>query len=307
MSMHDQPFAMTPSWPELRKYTDRNPRPSQNNIHDGQLKLRLGEIFFFAQCVRDGLVNVSEQVTVVYVGAGPGTHLVEMVEHMSNWHFHLYDPTPFDENLKRFENVKLFSQLFGYDDARFYAAKAKNSKILFVCDMRSKVHSRVGHDQRDIDTDMRRQEEWVRMIRPAASWLKFRFPFPTNGNYKKDDTYKYLKGTVFLQAFAPANSTETRLYVVNSNARELVTCMYNLLQYEEQLCHFNNVERPQHNYDKLIAAHALKMFNDYVQSPLRGAHDSRQVQAVRLDQKASMHPFSAAQAVAINPYVICLK
>lgn len=243
---------VTSQWPGRRVYVDRQqngkPRPSDSNRHRGQEKLRLGENFFFAACLSDGLVQRDEVVNVIYVGAAPCHKFTEMVERLPKWQFHMYDTARFDADLGSYDNVHLHDEFFTDATAAQYKPHNRTTKILFISDIRTREHSAEGHNQESIEEDLDNQRGWVERIQPDASWLKFRFPFERS--LKEGEKYEYLRGRIILQPWAPKNSTETRLYVKKSDI--LRPRRYNMLDYEQRLCHFNNVERVDNDYDAIL-------------------------------------------------------
>lgn len=236
------------------------------NVHDGQKKLMLGTKLFLAKCVQDNLVSPDEKVVVVCVGAAPGTHLLQVVGGLPNWEFHLFDAAQFDSSLSSCSNVKLVpTLLMKRHSAEYSDLRQAGQKVLFMSDIRSSKHSKNGFDQSEITKDMLRQQRWVQAIQPTASWLKFRFPFPESGTeYVDGEKFQYLKGDIILQAHAPPNSSETRLYVANPSAAPLPVHAYDVQKYDDQLCRFNNVERPEQDYDRKLADHAESMFQQHV-------------------------------------------
>ena len=80
-----------------------------------------------------------------------------------------------------------------------------------------------------------RAQVWCQIMKPDLAVLKFRLPW---GGGKSS----YLPGRIFVQAFAPCTSTETRLLVRKEDCDEEQG--YDHVEYEEKLMYHNTV-RPQ--------------------------------------------------------------
>jgi hypothetical protein len=201
------------------------------NIHRGQLKLLLCEIFYLTKIHK--LEIVKPDSIVVYVGAGPGHHLLKLIELFPNFKYHLYD-TRFDEKLKELSNVKLHLRFFTREDCEQY----KDKNIIFISDIRHPSMGDYGEPSPKqnpiIIRDQKMQKEWVNIIKPYASLLKFRLPWLTD-----DQPYNYLNGQVFVQPYAPRNSTETRLLVTDPTSEKTYSCS----EYENKMFFVNKVLR----------------------------------------------------------------
>ena len=204
------------------------------NHHNGQRKLLLCEMFFLTKIHE--LKLVKPESIVVYVGAGPGHHLLHLIKLFPQFQYHLYD-TRFDEELLKLTNVKTHLQFFTHKDCEKY----KDKNIIFISDIR---HPSVGDfgepspaQNPIIIRDQKMQEEWVRIIKPYVSLLKFRLPW-----LESDQPYEYLDGQVYVQPYAPGNSTETRLLVTDPESNKTYSCD----EYERKMFFVNRVLR--HNY-----------------------------------------------------------
>jgi hypothetical protein len=127
----------------------------------------------------------------------------------------LVDPAPFA--CSPTERIQIRQDYFTDEFAKGVAAKAKSDgcETLFICDVRSMDN---GHKEDDRETrvsaDMTWQQQWVRVLRPAAAMLKFRLPYATES--KGDtETSTYLDGDVFLPVWGGRTTTETRLVVTD--------------------------------------------------------------------------------------------
>jgi hypothetical protein len=261
--LHITPWVLTEDAP-TRKYTsNKDEQSSRNNPNDGQLKLLVGEMLFFAHCRNSVPDGDHMPVLVVYVGAGPGTHLPPLLTHLISktmWNFYLYDPTKFDEQLvalqkSNAQRLTLIQRIFTDKDAAEYAqAMQANKCVLFISDIRNEVLKDEKNRAIQIANDLKAQESWVRKIKPTFAYLKFRFPWPENGVIPN---CKYLPGKIFLQAFAPQNSTETRLVVCQNDTQG--TFNYNPIKYDNQLCYINNILRPS-DFDMQLATLIFQLY-----------------------------------------------
>ena len=209
--------------------------------HWGQRKLLLTEIDFL-----NGLPK--EPSIVVYAGAADGRHMPILVTMFPHVEFHLYDPRPFYPGIDGHPNIRLnpyyggsvstakihrdcrsASELrtqngwFTDEVAAWYATdegrvcmrtenertKLKSCSIYFISDIRTVP------TEEEIERNQRQQEQWIRIMRPHMSMLKYKCPYPKVGTAR---TYRYMAGRVRLQCWAPVTSAETRLIVTGKTA-----------------------------------------------------------------------------------------
>lgn len=157
---------------------------------------------------RRSLISVAEfltyygnrSTTVVWAGAR-GTFFAKLADMFPHHTFHVYvrDTQPTDH-----ERVHTYIENFSTVEAEKYAGQS----VIFLSDGR-RIKQTDTHDV-NLDTvttvmdDMDRQKLWVTIIEPSISMLKFRLPY-TSG------TSSYFHGTMWLQPWGPATSTETYL------------------------------------------------------------------------------------------------
>ena len=224
------------------------------NQHRGQLKLFLGELEFLMDyfCEQKDPVWAMEHTLIVYAGAAPGNHILDLIPWLPGTYWHLYDPCEFDDRLYRHPNVRCFQARFTDTIARDYSSR----KTIFISDIRSAVpdksrhYSRYAKQEDDIRVeagvwqDMKTQETWYRLMQPERASLKFRPPY--DYTFLKGGHITCLEGKIYLQVFAPKNSTETRLIVCgDGQAVQDLDCA----RYEQQMAYFNQVLRGQ-DYDQ---------------------------------------------------------
>jgi hypothetical protein len=191
-------------------------------IHWGQLKLFLSTLQFLLF-----YAPRSEKVHVIYPGSAIGYNIDILTKLFPQCYWYLIDPNPFFEKLK--DNPKIVeirNEYFTNELAEYYKDLLKNEFVLFISDIRTNT------EESEIRENNKWQEEWVKIINPEYSQLKFRIP-------RDRPDYDYLKGIIYLQIYPPQASTETRL-VVKKNAKNI---KYNLEDYENKLYFHNRVLR----------------------------------------------------------------
>lgn len=195
--------------------------------HIGQRKLYSATLYFLT--LYGHLSN-----TIVYAGAAHGHNIGLLSLVFPNHVFHLYDPGVFKVKINK--NIKIYNQLFTQSDSSKYSGK----DVLFISDIR------VYPDESTILQDNKLQYEWVKIMRPIKSLLKFRLPFP-DGKYCEENVlngkclYSYFKGELLLQPWAPHHSTEMRLIVDKSNID--IDHLYDCIEIEEKMFYHNNETR----------------------------------------------------------------
>lgn len=167
--------------------------------------------------------------------------------------------------------VKIFiiNELFTEDIAT-KLSKIKN--LLFICDIRTSLLGDDGPSDVDILWNLSQQWLWMKIMKPSFSWLKFRHPFYLDVSKNLSDTINnrsdlkkhfetikketkvdfianhktknlfYVPGEIYLQAYAPYVSTETRLLVKQKDLDKSVS--YGPVdKYESKFVYFNKLKR----------------------------------------------------------------
>lgn len=209
-----------------------------DNLHLGQLKLFTNELVFVLQhCYSDAS---EKRKQIVYIGAGPGNHLVILTRMFPTIEWHLFD-VRFDPELSKIKNVKLFRRYFDEEDVKNYSSiQEKNVVDLYlISDIRNLSYDSGGwslEEELKVMEDMELQKNWVQSIKPKFSMLKFRLPFPEKEVIAKvGESVFYLDGIIYKQPWARSKSIETRLVV----PCEYKMKKWNLRQYEEQMYYHN--------------------------------------------------------------------
>eukprot|EP00993_Chasmostoma_nieuportense_P001302 NODE_2196_length_1254_cov_36.261757_g2086_i0.p1 GENE.NODE_2196_length_1254_cov_36.261757_g2086_i0~~NODE_2196_length_1254_cov_36.261757_g2086_i0.p1 ORF type:complete len:388 (+),score=64.16 NODE_2196_length_1254_cov_36.261757_g2086_i0:15-1178(+) len=194
-------------------------------LHNGQLKLLLGEIQFLT-------LHGHRSTQVVYVGAAPGTHLPFLAALFPSHVFHLWDPTPF--RFKTGLNPSIDRRLivrcqpFNPAAALLYLGQA----CLLISDVYSGAPLYNPEDPTYLNADMQQQWQWCTLMQPCAFQMKFRLP------YMKGIT-NYLAGTLYIQCFDPNRTAECRLIGTDPSASQ----PYDHEQYERRHYFRNTILR----------------------------------------------------------------
>lgn len=210
-----------------------------NLIHDGQRKLLISEMYFLNH-------YYDKKYTVIYVGSAPGNHIPLLAKFYPNFTFVLYDKRNFS-----FEATpRLIQRNYYFSEEEAEKVKKEFKNILFLSDIRSLEFGKYSTNEttRDISDyiileDLEKQGEWVRILNPIASLIKFRLPYFTEG------TTKFYDGINYLQPWAPI-STESRLWITdNTKFKE-----YNNKEIDGKMYYYNLNIRPKSytNYAKII-------------------------------------------------------
>jgi hypothetical protein len=223
-------------------------------VHWGQLKLFLGTLQFLTKYVDPYM----PEVHIVYAGSAPGFNISILTIMFPNVFWYLIDPnfqTEYkDTSLKQNPNVKeIIADFFTNETAKKYQKKFKKTKgFFFISDIRIS-----STDEIHIFNDNKMQKDWIDIMKPEFSLLKFRIP-------RIKDSYEYFEGDIYIQCFAPPSSTETRLVV----KRDATLTNYNFNVYDGRLFYFNKRLRCSyypHNYSyRNFTDHCHDCFNMFL-------------------------------------------
>lgn len=203
-------------------------------IHWGQLKLLLAEIEFLQMCKERQLLTTD--TIILYIGAASGQHIPFLAEMFPEPIYHLWDPSRFSDEVIQCSKQK--KERFSYFNDYFTPATCeqyKGKKVIMINDMRKVIESEdEKHFQKHEDNDL--QRIFVENILPIASSLKFYFMYSDEGVVN----YPYFAGDIYIQAFAPEASTETRLIFFKDRHQ----AEWPMGKYESFFFYFNTVVRP---------------------------------------------------------------
>ena len=219
--------------PYLIKYENTFPKP-KTVVHWGQLKMLLVTALFFIKVIDPN----EKEVHVIYAGSARGDNILLLCEMFPNTIWYLVDPRDHNKLLyKKLQNkdqiYEITKSYFTDDIAKKYYEKFKNRnhKLLFLSDIRD------GTEDDKVLRDQDWNANWHKIIKPDFSYLKFRCGYETEKNYK------YYKGEIYLQIYAPSSSTETRILF----EKELEEGEYNIDEYQGKMQYFNRVIRPSYH------------------------------------------------------------
>ncbi len=206
----------------------------RNSIHWGQRKLLLSEIELLCIYFERFPQSVITNLIVIYAGAAPGTHIKILHELFPEIEFVLFDPSTFDRSLRNISKITLHQQLFTDEICAQLKEEHNDRDIIFISDVRTAdTSSMISEDvEKNVANDQKMQMEWYYILNPKLSMFKFRLPWD-------DKKILYLKGDIYLQAYAPLTSTETRLII----EKDAPVVEYDNKSYEEQLFYFNRYLR----------------------------------------------------------------
>jgi ubiquinone/menaquinone biosynthesis C-methylase UbiE len=230
-------YRILPSEMKRMKYYRRT-KEIKNVIHWGQRKLLLSEIEFLTLYLTDqeSKKESKKEIYVIYAGSAPGTHILYLSQLFPQIHFELYDPREFSNKLKKSNMINTYVQYFTNETANLWKPEDHLDKnLLFISDIRTGDTETMEFDEIEerVKIDHQWQMNWYNIIKPKLSMFKFRLP------YNSDAKTEYLDGEIYIQAYSPATSTETRL-IVKENAKMKT---YDNHIFEEQMFYFNTKER----------------------------------------------------------------
>lgn len=208
-------------------------------IDNGQLKLLMMEILFMSMVYE----KTETRPCVIYIGAAPGDHLVDLIKLFPLCDYHLYDSSSFSEKLYNFRSdnpdisLSINNELFTTAHTEMF----KNSEyenIYFISDIRAMEYKSSGTEYSKnksraaiIEADMNLQLEIVTELKPKAFSLKFKV-VPESTSF-----FYYPKGVLFKQPWTRAASTELRLISTNYTGEEVE---YNAKLINENNTNLNN-------------------------------------------------------------------
>jgi hypothetical protein len=210
--------------PYLLDYENTFPIPT-TVIHWGQLKMFLTTFLFLIKVVKE----TDEVVNIIYPGSAKGDNILILCELFPNTRWYLIDPNKYHPKLYSHKQIiECKNELFTNKLAEYYYNKLKNTKLLFISDIR------VATDDKSILRDQNQNTNWYTILKPNYAFLKFRCP------YYKPEKYQYYTGKIYLQPYAPIKSTETRILLSGILEEKI----YDIDEYIGRMFYFNRVLRP---------------------------------------------------------------
>jgi len=202
-------------------FESRKQRPT-TALHWGQLKLFLSTLQFLLY-----YAPRSQKVHVIYPGSAGGDNINILTRMFPQCYWYLIDPR--DHYKPLYSNpkvVEIKEEYFTEETALYYKTKLKGEYILLISDIR------VVPTEESIHETNLMQQEWIKIIQPEYSQLKFRLP----RIFKK---YNYYEGIIYNQIFPQEATTETRL-VIKKGAKKID---YDVDDYEGKCYYHNRVSR----------------------------------------------------------------
>ncbi|ASK51273.1 Poly (A) polymerase small subunit [Eptesipox virus] len=233
--------------------------------YQGQLKLMLSELFFLSKLQRHGMLDGS---TILYIGSAPGTHIKYLRDHFISMgiviKWILIDGRPHDKILNGLRDVTLITK---FVDEAFLKSLYKQlypSKIILISDIRSKRDG-AEPSTSDLLSNYALQNMMISILKPIASSLKWRCPFPDQ--WIQD--FYIPHGNELLQPFAPSYSAEMRLISIYTTEPIKLKCItkFDAIKYEKNMFYLNKIVRntiilnfdyPNQEYDFFHMYYMLK-------------------------------------------------
>lgn len=226
------------------------PSPDQTTKR-GQLKLFVSELQFITTFWDPVKIP---KLTILYIGAAPGHHLVTLIRMFPTVNWELYDLQQFDKGLYDLPNITMYEKYFEPEDFPRYSGR---NDVFMICDIRNLTYSQGGkvrwswnNEKKALD-DMKLQESWVLAIRPMFASLKFRLPYAEKEVLTRlGKNWEYLDGAVYVQPWVGHTSSETRLIVQRpvDISGQYLKKQWDYPKFERQMYYHNMVRRLQ-EYD----------------------------------------------------------
>ena len=215
-------------------YENTLPKP-RTVVHWGQLKMLLITIIFFINKIDPD----DKTIHIIYPGSARGDDILILCNMFPNTIWHLIDPREHHSKLYNHPQIaEIITDYFTDDIAKYFYEKFKDRKykLFLISDIRQ------GTDDISVLQDQESNAKWHNIILPDYSYFKFRC------GYDSDISYKYYKGDIYLQPFAPISSTETRILF----DKKLEEYTYNIKEYQGKLFYFNRIIRPSYHVKSII-------------------------------------------------------
>lgn len=215
-------------------YENTFPKP-KTVVHWGQLKMLLITIIFFINKIKQD----DEKIHIIYPGSARGDDILILCNMFPNTIWHLIDPREHHPKLYNHPQIaEIITDFFTDEIAKYFYEKFKDRKykLFLISDIRKAI------DDESVLDDQESNIKWHKIISPDYSYFKFRCGYDT------EEIYKYYKGKIFLQPFAPLSSTETRILLKN----KLKEHDYNIKKYQGKMFYFNRIIRPSYHLKSII-------------------------------------------------------
>lgn len=216
-------------------------------------------------------------------------------------------------------------------------------KPLFICDIRTVSIDGQPPTDTDLVWNLAMQYNWMYIMQPVMSWVKFRHPFYNDAklivqpyiatelkaaaergiDFEADfeaRRLKYFAGDVYIQAYAPKSSTECRLLITDHRS---VKDYGTIKDFENRMFYYNNIERPfvihinpyinrrygfDHCGDCALASHIMECYSEKVRRIKVGEELVYQLEMlgrrIKMDGHGYLYPDSVPMvAKALNEII----
>ena len=241
------------------------------NVHLGQRKLMLSEVQVLLKYYE---TKPKEHPVMLYIGAAEGFHLTTLSKMFPGVRFILYDGALMYKALHKSDKFEVHDGstpiepidkddpdsvndgFFTIRKCKRLATKLAGNNLIFISDIR--LTETEDTFEQGVLRDLRLQEEWMRILKPNMSLVKFRLPW-----LQKDLTY--FTGDIFYGIWPPPASTETRLLIQQKDIIKNNTKVYNFYDYEGLLYYHNKYRRTfcQEWVPKLFEKYITRQTNLY--------------------------------------------
>jgi hypothetical protein len=194
---------------------------------------------------------------IVYVGAAPGRTLIPIIKARPGIAFYLYDPAPFDDDLISLTddptyNVNIYATLFDVPEAEWWRDNYYG-RMYFISDIRRDLTGATLDEQVEIiHQDMADQYNWMEIMTPYKSSLKFTLPYVQSRYAAELVNYQYATGVLNFQTYSRHKGTESRLIVDQADIG--IVKSYNIAKYDNLMYEFNTKQRLKMVNNKYTAA-----------------------------------------------------
>jgi hypothetical protein len=226
------------NWDDPEEPYRRRKDDEKKAVAYGQRKLLLCLVSFLSKFYDP---KIHKKPILVYAGAAPGVNIGIVADLFPEFTWHLYDPAKFKLKTDITKKIIVYRKIFDNEVAKYWGkVNEKNQNVFFVSDIRTADYTKakdLNENEEKILEDMKLQKEWVEIIKPLKSQLKFRLPYP--GDLRPVEV-EYFSGNLYKQCFAPQTSTETRLVLTSPN---FTYQTYSCEKYQSQMFYQNVVVR----------------------------------------------------------------
>ena len=271
----------------------------------GQRKLLLSNVLALTLAVDDMQKKQdARRIDLVVAGASPGIHLPVLMKHLNapassvrgKVDIHLYDPKRLHRTAAsavcKSDNASFAQDKFTDAHALEWSRRDRSKCLIFLSDIRSEIHGKQEHLRADEDTirgDMRMQKAWVEQMQPDYSMLKFHARHATRDSPSVAPSFRYLRGTLYKQAYTDLFSAECRLFVKQADIGDEEYCTAAI---ERHMFYHNRTLRPKtyslddtrlqfdEAFEAYVAREAGRVLGIDARSLLRDAHAALEVDPI---------------------------